>query len=299
MVNSFKGGTGKTSVALAQCVHNWKTSSLGEGDKYRNIYFIDIDRLGTSLAYSLFSGKGKNNIHFFDEYPEKSFDEICNEVVQSETENECGLYAVLLNPVAKRKQDYDVHGRMQQHEKTGNSIFIDNLLSFIKNCMDQRESTLFVIDCSPGLPDLERSLLTGFYSLWEKYKLAVEEIYVTTFDASQIYKTIDCLNDNFDYLYRKGREVSIVLNDLHNCEGISSDSNGDSLLFDWKETAKQILEKLDDKQDVKIRFKQYESGQLRSCMIKNERHLVNNMDAYVLQSEYRKNYISMEKMEEE
>lgn len=27
MVNSFKGGTGKTSVALAQCVHNWRTKN--------------------------------------------------------------------------------------------------------------------------------------------------------------------------------------------------------------------------------------------------------------------------------
>ena len=59
MVNSFKGGTGKTSVALAQCVHNWRTKNT-----YDNIYFLDIDRLGTSLAYILLPESEKANIHY-------------------------------------------------------------------------------------------------------------------------------------------------------------------------------------------------------------------------------------------
>ena len=49
MVNSFKGGTGKTSVALANCVHNCTQNGF-----YKNIYFIDIifllsDFFGESL----------------------------------------------------------------------------------------------------------------------------------------------------------------------------------------------------------------------------------------------------------
>ena len=35
MVNSFKGGTGKTSVALANCVHNCTQNKF-----YKNIFFF-------------------------------------------------------------------------------------------------------------------------------------------------------------------------------------------------------------------------------------------------------------------
>ena len=49
MVNSFKGGTGKTSVALSHCIYNWKMGVKEDGENYRDIYFVDIDRLGTSL----------------------------------------------------------------------------------------------------------------------------------------------------------------------------------------------------------------------------------------------------------
>lgn len=298
MVNSFKGGTGKTSVAMAQCVHNWKMSNEHSEDGFHNIYFIDIDRLGTSLSYSLFPDGKDKDVHYFEEFPRVSFDTVCNKVVLG-SEGKCSLYAVLLNPVAKRRQDYDVHGRIQQHEILGNHIFMDNLITFIKKCMDQKENSLFVIDCSPGLPDLERSLLERFYNLPTSYKLLTEEIYVSTFDASQIRKMIDCLNDNVDCLHREHRKVSIVLNDLHNCKGISESGNGDVLIFDWKDTAKEILNKLKDNTGVKIRFKQYESGQLKSCVIKNERHISNNMDAYVLQHEYREGYISKERMDGE
>ncbi|MCI8517242.1 MAG: hypothetical protein HFG75_10305 [Hungatella sp.] len=295
MVNSFKGGTGKTSVALSQCIYNWKMSSEGGGENYQDIFFVDIDRLGTSLAYSLFLEKDRKAIHYFDEYPEKTFDIICNEVNLGEQSGN-KLYAVLLNPVAKRKQDYMIRGRLQQHEVVKQDIFIERLLSFIKKCINTGERSLFVVDCSPGLSDLERGLLEEFYRLKGEYSLLIEEIYVTTFDASQIRKTIECLNDCFDYLHKgTKRDVSIVLNDLHNCQGLSRDK--DTIIFDWEDTAKKILDKLKDRTGVKIRFKQYESGQLKSCIIENERHISNNTNSYTLQQEYRNGYISIEQVE--
>ena len=167
------------------------------------------------------------------------------------------------------------------------------LLSFIKECINTGEKSLFVVDCSPGLSDLERGLLEEFYRLKGERSLLIEEIYVTTFDASQIRKTIECLNDYSDCLHKgKGRDVSIVLNDLHNCQDLSRDK--DAIIFDWKDTAQDMLNKLNDKIGVKIRFKQYESGQLKSCIIKNERHISNNTNAYTLQQEYRNGYISIE-----
>ncbi len=291
MVNSFKGGTGKTSVALAQCVHNWKTKGT-----YDNIYFLDIDRLGTSLAYALFPEEKKASIHYFDEYPEKSYEKVCNEVELDEV-SDSNLFAVLLNPVARRRQDYDIHGRMQQHEIVGNSIFKENLLSLMDQCVGQKGKNLFVLDCSLGLSEMERNLLSEFYMKKKEWDASIEEIYVTTFDSSQIRKTIECLNDYRDILHRDaGREVSIVLNDVHNCRRLAADSEG-TFIFDWKDTARHILCELKDNECVRIRFRKFEEDQLTASIINNERHLANNKDAYVLQQEYRDGYISTDRMD--
>lgn len=286
MVNSFKGGTGKTSVALAHCVHNWRI-----GKPYDNIYFIDIDRLGTSLAYALFPKSKEADIRYFEEYPEKEYYMVCNEVELDEVSSS-NFFAVLLNPVARRRQDYDVHGRMQQHEMMGTSIFIENMLSFMEKCIGQKEKNLYVLDCSPGLSDLERKLLAEFYIRKKTWNVSIEEIYVTTFDSSQIRKTIECLNDYRDIIYRENREVSIVLNDLHNCRRLAAESEG-TFMFDWKKTARYILEKLIDNENVKIRFKKFEEEQLTASIINNERYLANNKDAYVLQQEYTDGYIKI------
>ena len=75
MVNSFKGGTRKTSVALANCVH-----SCTQDGFYKNIYFIDIDRWGTSMSYALFPDEIKPR--YFDEYEERYYDRVCNKILE-------------------------------------------------------------------------------------------------------------------------------------------------------------------------------------------------------------------------
>lgn len=124
MVNSFKGGTGKTSVALANCVHNCM-----QGKDYENIFFIDIDRFGTSMSYALF--QDGESPHYFDEYAESCYEKICNPITV-DLEKGKVFYAVLLNPVANRRQDYHVRGRFWEHTDIGNTIFYNDLISFFK-----------------------------------------------------------------------------------------------------------------------------------------------------------------------
>lgn len=298
MVNSFKGGTGKTSVALSHCVYNWKMSLAGTED-YSRVFFIDIDRLGTSMSYILFQ-EGKK-LRYFDDYSPENYENVCNEVEMPEDRKDCMFYAVLLNPVAALRQDYFVHGRLRQYMESGSVIFEEDLLDFIEKCISDGENNLFVLDCSPGLAEMERRLLGDFYGLRDKGKLKVEEIYVTTFDSSQIKKTINCLNADADVLHKEEREVNIVLNDLYNCRGIARD-NAD-FIFNWKETAEEILEELKDKGDkgkedniknsVKIRYKQYEEKQLRANIINNKTFLINDTSLYALQQEYRDEYVSV------
>lgn len=299
MVNSFKGGTGKSSLALSHCIHEWKrVEAVKDTDQtegeifYPNIYFVDIDRLGTSMSYYFFP-EGTQKPCYFEEYRKKQAERVCNEVELS-SDSKAKLYAVLLNPVANRKQDYNTHGRLLQHEKVSNAVFVQKMLDFFKECMDMGENSLFVVDCSPGLSEMERGLLKEFYDLKEQYDLIVEELYVTTFESGQVRKTIECLNDCADEMHRKEREVSIVLNDIQNCIKIARKKDS-GLDITWEETAEEILRQISDKAYIKIRYKEYSEEQMKGGIVNNVKKLANNTDAYVLLKEYREDYISEER----
>ena len=79
-------------------------------------------------------------------------------------------------------------------------------------------------------------------------------------------------------------------------------------MFEWRQTAEEILEKLKDKGDkkhkgvgdeiknsLKIRYKQYEERQLKASIIRNEKYLTNDTSPYALQQEYRDEYMSLER----
>lgn len=281
MVNSFKGGTGKTSVALSNCVHY--CTQCGE---YQNIYFIDIDRLGTSMSYALFPDDAQ--LRYFDEYSMQYYDRVCNKVLADE-EKGTVLHAVLLNPVASRRQDYDSRGRLWQHPDISSSIFSSDLLSFMNKCMSLETDSLFVVDCSPGLGDMERYLMDAFYGMRQSGAVSeIEELFVTTFDASQIRKTVECLNDAGDFLHKGERDASIVLNDIHNWQAISRDY--DDHVFDWRKCAEDMLKNLKDKSSVKVRYKKFEPEQVNACMIGYQKKLIDNIYAFVLPLEYREEF---------
>lgn len=325
MVNSFKGGTGKSSLALAHCLYEWKRNEereeRGEDIYYSRIFYVDIDRLGTSMSYYLFpDGEKKPKPCYFDRYQKEGIRAVCNEVVllhdkkgssggdsvssyddtEAERKSKSALYAVLLNPIANRRQDYHIQGRLMQHEKIANVMFVDELERFFIECMETKENCLFVIDCSPGLSELERNLLQKFYDLQNDRALCVEEIYVTTFENGQIRKTIDCLNDCADTMYRENRELSIVLNDIQNCMGAAQEAqkSGEEFNIQWEKVAKDILDNLSEKRNVKIRYKKYNVEQMRAGIVNNVINLDNNIDAFMLDKEYRDDYITIKDRKE-
>lgn len=277
MVNSFKGGTGKTTMALSYCIHNWKT-----GTGYRNIYFIDIDILGTSLAYTLF--EEDQTPSYFDECSTGKLLDARTHIKLPEDEGKGDVYAVLLNPVAERSGGYHEYSRLRSHVASSHAIFQQNLREFIVECMKMGDS-LFVVDCAPGLARMEQRLLKMFYDI---DGLEVEEIYVSTFDASQIRKTIECLNENQDWLHREKRKASLVLNDLYNFVGLfESDKD---IKFSWFDVLEDVWEKLDDKDNMTIRYKCYEGEQLKSGVWKHESHISNCTPNYMLRKEFFEGY---------
>lgn len=325
MVNSFKGGTGKSSLALAHCLYEWKrneeredTEDTEEDIYYSRIFYVDIDRLGTSMSYYLFPDEKKKPC-YFDKYSKEGIDAVCNEVAllpykkggsdndtsayedaEAERKSKSILYAVLLNPAANRRQNYQVQGRMMQHEKIANIMFADELVRFFKECMETKENRLFVIDCSPGLSELECRLLDKFYELQGDYALCVEEIYVTTFESGQIRKTIECLNACTKGIKRGNCDLSIVLNDIQNCIGATqvAQKNGEDFNVRWENVAGDILDKLSEKKNVKIRYKRYNEEQMKAGIVDNVTNLDNNIDAFMLSKEYRDGYIPIEDRKE-
>ena len=91
-------------------------------------------------------------------------------------------------------------------------------------------------------------------------------------------------------LKRGERNASIILNDLHNWEAISRDY--DEHKFNWKRDAKDILNKLEDKNSMKIRYKEFVPDQINASMIGYQKKLIDNSDAFVLPQEYREEYYS-------
>lgn len=123
--------------------------------------------------------------------------------------------------------------------------------------------------------------------------LSVEELYVTTFENGQVRKTIECLNDNKDLMYRADREASIVLNDLQNCVGITKPDSASAV--DWEAVGKEILEKLEDKEHMKIRYRGYREDQIKAGIWGRVRNLNNITDTYILSNEYQEGYISKDR----
>lgn len=283
MINSFKGGAGKTSVALSYCMHNYNFNE----DNYDNIFFIDIDILGTSLSYILF--EDNRQLNYLSDYDEKKgVESAVNLVLQNE---QVSFYAAILNPVSRQKNDYYGKNRLRDNREVMESIFQKRICEYINKMIATNKSNLFVIDCSPGFSNLELTLLSEFYGLAGKHNGTIEEVYVTTFDASHIRKTIDSLNGYLDFLHRDHRKVRVVLNDVNNCKGLSTTASnegieaGNDFVLKIEDVAEYIRENLES-QDYLISYKEYSELILRSNIIKNEKKLINNIGGYVFPPSY-------------
>lgn len=287
MINSFKGGAGKTSLALSYCIHN-----LRENEKiYDNIFYIDIDILGTGVVYTLFEDNRQiNYFNKWDEEPTSLVDKV-NIVLE---ENESSFYAVLLDPVNRQTASYYGENKLRSNQQVLEEIFKEYIYEFLKENMKKSCSNLFVFDCSPGLSNVELALLNVFNEMVanNKYQVKMEEIYVTTFDASHIYKTIDCLNEYLHILHRDNRRVTIILNDIYNCKMLGSQaqehriSSENEFYFDINEVVEFLKKKL-HLPFYTIRYNKFNEKILVSNMIKNERKLINDPDMYDCLTEWK------------
>lgn len=258
-INSFKGGAGKTTLALAKCFN----SLLGYEEKYSNVIYMDLDIQGTGTSF-LF---GDNVLT-----EEKCFEKTGKAVrVELECEHERkSLYVTFLNPASKIHSVYYGDTRYINHQGIADEMFKRKVLEYIKKIKGQKDS-LFVLDCAPGYTKIEQDMLQEFYSM-DKNAVDVEEYYVTTVDSAHIKKCIQCLRESKDgfSIPWSQRKVNVVINNIQNYDGDDKK---------WEKMASDIKNEI--KEDIMIRKWEYSQKISAASVYGSERCVENMIDDYI------------------
>lgn len=277
MINSFKGGSGKTTAALCRCITEYKEK------KYRSVYYVDMDILGTGVDYTLSISHQEEQKYYNDieetnyELPQKV------QLILQDGGKSC-FYAAVLNPLSRIRQSYEGQDRLRAYPDVERGIFRDKVITLIDQIMKCGERNLIVLDCAPGISYVEQSILDELYKIEKNTKCntVVEEIYVTTPDASHIRKTVDNLNECSAYLRQYNRTITVLLNDLFDCEGMArraEEETKPNFIFRRDDIIEHVVKKL-KVDSFEILYKAYSEDLLRGSIIMNRAKIKNRFDAY-------------------
>ncbi len=245
-VNSFKGGTGKTSISLSLCV----TAALSNQKKkqYDKIYYFDIDVLGTGSYYKLFT-EGMDSKYFFDNYDKDSWSDFSRKIEVGKDETKATFYALCINPNLRiKKNNYE--NTVLKTNSVSEQIFIGSVYHFINESSNTAmdNPSLYIIDCSPGFNRIERELISRL-RVCEGFD--VKETFVTTYDSSHVEKTVECLKQYFSTCEIKEKRY-IILNDIHNLENIKTEDN-ESISLNFN-SAKEAIKRLFNREENKLKY---------------------------------------------
>lgn len=275
MINSFKGGAGKTTVSLCRCVHEYKEKH------YHNIYYVDLDILGTGVNYVLSLEEQGGYYNDADGVNNQNFSQKVQRVLDG-----ASFYAAPLNPISRIKQSYGGQDRLRSHPDVERGFFGQNVKQLVNLILEgsHKWNNLIVLDCAPGISYVEESILDDLYDLEkdDRKDVCVEEIYVTTPDSSHIQKTVDSLNGWKAYLRQHNRTITVLINDLFDCEGMHKrceEESNPSFHFIRDEIIDKVQRDLEIPA-VKILYKEYSEDLLKGSIIQNEIKLVNRMDIF-------------------
>ena len=276
MINSFKGGAGKTTAALCRCVSEYK------GDTYQNIYYIDLDILGTGVEY-VFSLE-KQEVYYNDLDDGKN-SRLQEKVPKIDLEGKNHFFAAILNPVSRRKESYSGQDRLRSCPDVERGIFQSKVKKLLDKILNGKGKNLIVLDCAPGISYTEECILADVYAMRDndKKSVEVEEIYVTTPDASHIRKTAESLNEYAAYLKKGNRTVTILINDLFDCEGMYQREREEDEEIHFVYKKQDIIREIESIfhiPSLKIFYLPYRENLLKRSIIKNVAKLKNRLDDY-------------------
>lgn len=234
-VNSFKGGTGKTTLSLSHCV-----DALFHTKEYENVIYLDLDVLGTATEYLFEEGKLPS---------EESFDKTSKlKKIKLKSGSEVGiLYVGYLSPEMKNSSMYG-EACFIHHQGIAEEIFIKRVLDFIEEQMNKDMDSLIVLDCAPGFAETEQKILDSCYRKASKMGVKIDEEYLVTLDSAHVKKCIQCLKDNMMTIETTNRSICMVVNDVQNfCDYLKENGRNENDVLDgimkqiYSETSKMNM----------------------------------------------------------
>lgn len=282
IVNSFKGGAGKTTLALTHCIND-----LFHERKYENVIYIDLDILGTSTS-CLFDK---------DKLPlEKSFIETGKAVevpLVYEGENR-SFHAVYLSPGLKTQTMYGGVNYVN-HQELLQQRLRDDILTYVRNIVGKRKGNLIVFDCAPGFSRMEQELLKACYDMKLEKKAEVREEYVVTLDSAHIEKCIGCIRDSWEILPIRPefRKVRLTMNDIQNYYRYVSEDAKTDVEQQFREMTKEVrtrLQRDDGIQNTEIYVWRYSKEIAMRSIFMHQWFLENQVDDYIMTSDSYKMY---------
>lgn len=285
VVNSFKGGAGKTTLALTHCI-----DALFHGHRFENVIYIDLDVLGTATSY-LFDS---------DKLPlEKCFHQTKKAVkVPLAYDGESrDLQVVYLSPELKMQSMYGGLNYIN-HQELAQQRLRDDILAYVAGIVGRQKGNLIVFDCAPGFSRMEQELLKACYDMKGKKKADIREEYVVTLDSGHIEKCVECIRDSWETLpippeYRK---IRLTLNDVQNYfQYVEEDEKLDAEKR-FREMAQALAARLkreDDARNTEIYFWRYSKEIAMRNIFMHQWFVENQIDSYIMTSDSYKMYDSM------
>lgn len=240
LFSSIKGGAGKTSLALMTAV----TAAVNEelSKQFQAVYYFDFDLDGTGAEYLL-------NIRDQMEKEEKLY---FNRYQRIEQERDCKFhidlpggkkfYAFLLDPANRANgKFYDDYLEHRLDTSCLDKIFLDNAIQLMTSYVrdEDKESVLFLVDCGPGHTEFTTELIKRLYKI---PRLAVKEVFATTFDSGHLEKTKAVQED----LMRQAEENhcanrALVINDVHRVQELIRGDRGPDGLDAYCKMVRDLL----------------------------------------------------------
>ena len=301
VVNSFKGGAGKTSIALSYCVtrtfQNKKKEKQNKKKVDEKVFFVDIDLLGTGSRYILL-GEGAGEVKWLNSEDKTGIgsrlvlDQYVNVLKMSqEPVGEFELYGILSNPVI---DSYFQEGSSyRKNRSVEEARYRNKVKSVLQEIMRDGSDNYIVLDCSPGVSRMEKELLNIVYQEArdnQEVEIEVQELYITTYDNGHFNKTIQNLKNEAQTLRISGkRNINVILNDIHNIAALRtlSDSQewsegGFNFQLKEKEAVEKIQEELENIDNLKVSTVEYNYSMAASSLYNNAEILVSHPDKYIL-----------------
>lgn len=305
VINSYKGGSGKTSMALSYCVTRAYNNKINEKQEKKEInekvFFIDIDLLGTGSEYLLLE-EGKKKAKWLNSEDGSSaggqlkLDEYVNVLTMKlDPVDEFEIYGILSNPVTDAY--FQAGNSFRNNRSVEEAAYRIRIKDIIKEILRDGCDNYIVMDCSPGVSGMEREIMNMIYEESRKSEdavIEVQEVYITTYDNGHFKKTVQNLKEIHPLRDSKERSIVVVLNDIHNIYKLKklSDSQKEIegafyLQLKEKDAVEEVQRELKYIENLKVYTVEYNQYMAASSLYQNTENVVSHPDKFILNE---KNY---------